>query len=78
MRDIVMAQEKYAGYTHLLFEYPAERILKITINRPEKNNALDETGHRELTYVWRNAHNLVELGKRVVKIRDEKNSHGRP
>lgn len=47
-----MAEDKYSGYTHLLFEYPAPRILKITINRPEKYNALDETGHRELTYVW--------------------------
>ena len=45
--------ERYKGYTHLLFEYPAERVLKITINRPEKYNALDQVGHRELTYVWR-------------------------
>jgi len=45
--------ERYSGYTHLLFEYPAERILKITINRPEKYNALDQVGHKELTYVWR-------------------------
>ena len=45
--------ERYSDYTHLLFEYPEERILKITINRPEKYNALDKTGHRELTYVWR-------------------------
>ena len=44
---------RYEGYTHLLFEHPEERILKITINRPEKYNALDQTGHRELTYVWR-------------------------
>ena len=45
--------ERYSGYKHLLFEYPEERILKITINRPEKYNALDKIGHRELTYVWR-------------------------
>lgn len=45
--------ERYQGYTHLEFEYPTERILKITINRPEKYNALDKDGHRELTYVWR-------------------------
>ena len=45
--------ERYSDYTYLLFEYPEERILKITINRPEKYNALDETGHRELAYVWR-------------------------
>ena len=44
---------RYSVYTHLLFEYPQERILKITINRPERYNALDEVGHKELTYVWR-------------------------
>ncbi|MGD8417002.1 MAG: enoyl-CoA hydratase-related protein, partial [Pseudomonadales bacterium] len=45
--------DRYAGYTHLLFDYPAERVLRITINRPEKYNALNAVGHRELTYVWR-------------------------
>ncbi len=45
--------DRYEGYTHLLFEYPSDRVLKITINRPEKYNALDQVGHRELTYVWR-------------------------
>ena len=45
--------ERYSGYTHLLFEYPEERILKITINRPDRYNALDTVGHKELTYVWR-------------------------
>ncbi|MEM9621665.1 MAG: enoyl-CoA hydratase/isomerase family protein [Pseudomonadota bacterium] len=45
--------ERYTGYTHLTFDYPADRILRITINRPERYNALDEVGHRELTYVWR-------------------------
>ena len=45
--------ERYSDYKHLLFDYPEERILKITINRPEKYNALDSAGHRELTYVWR-------------------------
>ncbi|NOX51257.1 MAG: enoyl-CoA hydratase/isomerase family protein [Gammaproteobacteria bacterium] len=45
--------KRYQGYTHLLFEYPQERILKITINRPDRFNALDGVGHHELTYVWR-------------------------
>ena len=47
------AGEKYSGYTHLKFDYPGDRILRITIDRPEKYNALDKVGHRELTYVWR-------------------------
>jgi enoyl-CoA hydratase len=51
--DTRAMSERYEGYTHLLFEYPEARILKITINRPERYNALDQVGHRELTYVWR-------------------------
>ena len=43
----------YQGYQQLKFDYPAERILRITICRPERLNALDAVGHRELTYVWR-------------------------
>lgn len=45
--------DRYQGYQRLKFDYPAERILRITISRPERLNALDAIGHRELTYVWR-------------------------
>ena len=45
--------EFYQNYERLKFDYPGERILRITISRPEKYNALDAIGHRELTYVWR-------------------------
>ena len=45
--------ERYAGYQRLTFDYPAERILRITFNRPERYNALDAVGHKEITYVWR-------------------------
>ena len=44
---------RYQGYKRLKFDYPGERILRITICRPERLNALDAIGHRELTYVWR-------------------------
>lgn len=53
--------ERYSGYTHLLFEEPEEHILKITINRPDRYNALDEVGHRELTYVWRDVDDDPEI-----------------
>jgi enoyl-CoA hydratase len=59
--------DRYAGYTHLLFEHPAERILKITINRPEKYNALNAVGHRELTYVWRESIRNINRLLRVVQ-----------
>ncbi len=45
--------ERYQNYQRLRFDYPAPRILRITIHRPERLNALDAIGHRELTYVWR-------------------------
>lgn len=45
--------DRYSGYQRLTFDYPQDRILRITFNRPERYNALDAIGHRELTYVWR-------------------------
>lgn len=45
--------DRYAGYQRLSFDYPEARILRVTFNRPERYNALDAVGHRELTYVWR-------------------------
>lgn len=43
----------YENYQRLAFDYPAPRVLRITFNRPERYNALDAVGHREITYVWR-------------------------
>ncbi|MDZ3992276.1 enoyl-CoA hydratase/isomerase family protein [Pseudomonas sp. Teo4] len=43
----------YADYQRLAFDRPAPRVLRITLNRPERLNALDEAGHAELTRVWR-------------------------
>ena len=39
-------------YERLKFDWPAERVLRITISRPERLNALDKIGHREITYIW--------------------------
>jgi enoyl-CoA hydratase len=43
----------YENYQRLAFDRPAPRVLRITFNRPERYNALDAIGHREITYVWR-------------------------
>lgn len=40
-------------YTSFEFDWPAERVLRITINRPKTYNSLDKVGHRELTEIWR-------------------------
>jgi enoyl-CoA hydratase len=45
--------DRYAKYTSFKFDCPADRVLRITINRPETYNSLDAVGHREMTYIWR-------------------------
>lgn len=45
--------DRYTGYQRLSFDYPQERVLRVTFNRPERYNALDAIGHKEITYVWR-------------------------
>lgn len=43
----------YAGYRYLRFSSPADGVLEVLIDRPERMNATDEVLHTELTRVWR-------------------------
>ena len=45
--------ERYSKYKALDIDSPAPRVLRITFNKPDTLNSLDEQGHRELTYIWR-------------------------
>jgi enoyl-CoA hydratase len=45
--------DRYAKYGSLKFDRPANGVLRICINRPERLNALTEAAHRELTDIWR-------------------------
>src|SRR5919108_6014 len=40
-------------YQRLLFDRPHPKVLRVTMNRPEKYNATDAIMHRELVNVWR-------------------------
>lgn len=44
---------RYARYKTLLFDEPAEHVLRIRINRPDRLNALTPEAHTELTEIWR-------------------------
>jgi len=44
--------DRYAVFRHLKFDRPTNRVLRITLDRPERMNALDWEGHQELTKVW--------------------------
>jgi enoyl-CoA hydratase/carnithine racemase len=45
--------DRYSSYESLKFDRPAEHVLRICINRPERLNALTAAAHTELTEVWR-------------------------
>jgi enoyl-CoA hydratase len=45
--------DRYAHYQALKFNRPEDGILEVILSAPEKLNALDSTGHRELAEVWR-------------------------
>lgn len=45
--------DRYAKYTAFDIDFPAERILRLTFNRPETYNSVDEEGHTQLTHIWR-------------------------
>ena len=45
--------DRYAGFTYLKFDRPAERVLRITLDRPETMNSLNWEAHGELTNVWK-------------------------
>ena len=42
----------WSAYSRLTFDYPADGVLLIKINRPDRLNAMDETLHTELSRVW--------------------------
>src|SRR6516165_9273895 len=45
--------ESYARFSRLLIERPHPRVLRVTMNRPEKLNAADSDMHADLTDIWR-------------------------
>ncbi|RXV59146.1 enoyl-CoA hydratase [Roseovarius sp. A46] len=45
--------DNYSSFASILVEHPADGVLRLTLNRPERLNALDADGHRELADIWR-------------------------
>jgi enoyl-CoA hydratase len=45
--------ESYKRYKRLLIDRPHPRVLRITMNRPDKYNAADAEMHANLTEIWR-------------------------
>jgi enoyl-CoA hydratase len=48
-----MTLEAYASFSTILCDRPSPGVLRLALNRPDRLNALDADGHRELADIWR-------------------------
>jgi enoyl-CoA hydratase len=46
-------EQRYASYERLLFDRPADGVLRVTMNNPGRLNAADKVMHAELARIWR-------------------------
>jgi enoyl-CoA hydratase len=56
----------YSAYRLLALDRPHPRVLRITLNRPEKLNAVDAETHRELAEIWRDIDRDESVGAVLV------------
>ena len=56
----------WSSYERLVFDYPCEGVLRIHIDRPDRNNAMDERLHTEFSRVFRDVE--VDAASRVVVV----------
>ncbi len=59
--------DRYARYERLSIARPAERVLEIVMNRPEKYNAADQVMHRELAEIWRDIDGDPEVSVALLR-----------
>jgi len=43
----------YSSFPSILVDRPASGVLRLTLSKPDRLNALDADGHRELADIWR-------------------------
>ncbi|HEX2316986.1 MAG TPA: enoyl-CoA hydratase/isomerase family protein [Thermomonospora sp.] len=62
-------RDRYGAYERLRTDWPRPGVLRVTISRPDRLNAVDATGHRGLAEIWRDAD--ADDRVRAVLVRGE-------
>jgi len=57
---------RYDRYTHVLLDRPHPRVLRITMNKPDRLNAVDQPTHAELASIWRDIDEDPETSAVIV------------
>ena len=60
-------KNRYQDYDAIEFDYPSERVLRLTLNKPERMNALDSRGHAEIADVWREIDADPEVSAVIIR-----------
>jgi len=58
--------DRYSAYQRLLFDRPAPRVLRITMNNPGRLNSADAVMHGELARIWRDVDEDPEVSAVVL------------
>ncbi len=59
--------DRYARYNRLKLDYPAPRILQITLDTPGRLNATDAEMHGELVHIWRDIDQDPEVSCAIIR-----------
>jgi enoyl-CoA hydratase len=57
---------RYAAYTRVKIDQPADRILRLTFDRPETYNSVDAQTHTQLTNIWRDINDDPDINAVIV------------
>ncbi len=68
--------DRYAKYQSFEIDYPMDRVLRITLNKPETYNSLDKDGHREMAYIWRDIDEDEDISVALLRAKGRAFSSG--
>jgi enoyl-CoA hydratase len=74
MREDGPMSNRYAVYSKLKIDYPAERILRVTFDRPETYNSVDAETHTQLANIWRDINDDPDVNAVIVTAEQDTGS----